>query len=54
MLDELARVFVRVALDRLLKQSAEREPRPEGESGESEYDLQLPTDHPVDDGDEEG
>ena len=54
LLDELARVFARVALDRLLEQSAAREPRPEGESGESEYDLQLPTDHPVDDGDVEG
>jgi hypothetical protein len=54
LLDELARVFARVALDRLLKQSVARKPRPEGESGESEYDLQLPTDHPVDDGDVEG
>jgi len=54
LLDELARVFARVALDRLLEQSAVREPRPEGESAESEYDLQSPKDHPVDDGDVEG
>ena len=54
LLDELARVFARVALDRMFKQSAAREPRPEGDSGESEYDLQLPTDHLVDDGDVEG
>lgn len=54
LLDELARVFARIALDRLLKQSAAREPRPEGERRESEYDLKLSTDRPVDDGDVEG
>jgi hypothetical protein len=50
LLDELARVFARVALDRLLKPSAARERRPEGESGASEYDSRLPTGHHVDDG----
>jgi hypothetical protein len=54
LLDELARVFARVALDRLLKQSAVREPHPEGESGESEYDSRPPTDHDVDDSDAAG
>jgi hypothetical protein len=53
LLDELARVFARVALDRLFKQVEAREPRQEGESGESEYDSRLPTDHSVDDRDVE-
>jgi len=35
LLDELARVFARVALDRHLKESAAREPRQEGTAVES-------------------
>jgi hypothetical protein len=35
LLDELARVFARVALERLLQESAAREPRPEDASGDS-------------------
>jgi hypothetical protein len=34
-LDELARVFARVALDRLMKESAAREPRQESGDGDS-------------------
>jgi hypothetical protein len=54
LLDELARVFARVALDRFLKESAASEPRQEGERGESECDSQLPTDRDVDNGDTGG
>jgi len=49
LLDELARVFARVALDRLLKESAAREPRQYDTSCESEYDSRLPRDDDVDD-----
>ena len=35
LLDELARVFARVALERLLQESAAREPRQEDASGDS-------------------
>lgn len=41
LLDELARVFARLALDRLLKESAAREPRQESESGDSEPERAL-------------
>jgi hypothetical protein len=34
LLDELARAFARAALDRLLEESAAREPRPEGDTAE--------------------
>jgi hypothetical protein len=50
LLDELARVFARVALDRLLRESAAREPRQDDRSRESEYDSRLPRDDDVDDG----
>jgi hypothetical protein len=50
LLDELARVFARVALDRLLKESAARQPRQDDENRESEYDSRLPRDDGVDDG----
>ena len=50
LIDELARVFARVALDRLLKESAAREPRQDDTSCESEYDSRLPRNIGVDDG----
>ncbi len=49
LLDELARVFARVALDRLFEQSAEREPRQDDASGESDCGSRVPTDNGVDD-----
>ena len=49
LLDELARVFARVALDRLFNESEAREPRQDDRSGDSECDSRLPTDHDVDD-----
>jgi hypothetical protein len=39
LLDELARVFARVALDRLLKESAERQPRQEDTSASPASDV---------------
>jgi len=51
LIDELARVFARVALDRLLKESAAREPRQDDTSCESEYDSRGPRDDDVDDRD---
>jgi hypothetical protein len=50
LIDELARVFARVALDRLLKESAAREPRHDDTSRESDCDSRLPGDNGVDDG----
>jgi hypothetical protein len=50
LLDELARVFARVALDRLLQESPALEPRQEDTSCESEYDSRLPRNNGVDDG----
>jgi hypothetical protein len=50
LLDELARVFARVALDRLFEQSAAREPRRDDTSCESDCDSRLPRDNGVDDG----
>jgi hypothetical protein len=50
LLDELARVFARVALDRLLQQSPAREPRQDDRSRESEYDSRLSRNDDVDDG----
>jgi hypothetical protein len=50
LLDELGRVFARVALDRLLKESAAREPRQDDTSCESEFDSRLPRNNGVDDG----
>ena len=50
LLDDLARVFARVALDRLLEQSAARQPRQDDASCESDCDSGLPTDNGVDDG----
>jgi hypothetical protein len=49
LLDELARVFARVALDRLLQESAAREPRQDDTSCESDCDSPLPKDNGVDD-----
>jgi len=51
LLDELARVFARVALDRLLRESAAREPRQNGDgrSGNSGCRPLPPMDHDVDD-----
>jgi hypothetical protein len=49
LLDELARVFARVVLDRLLKESAAREPR-QDTSCESDCDSRLPRDNGVDEG----
>jgi len=49
LLDELARVFARVALDRLLKESAAREPRPEN-TGDSERAPSPPKEPGVADG----
>jgi hypothetical protein len=54
LLDELARVFARVALDRLFEQSAAREPRQDDASCESDCDSRLPTDNGVDDGEAGG
>jgi hypothetical protein len=48
LLDELARVFARVALDRLLTQSAARVPRQGDTSYESDCDSRLPRDNGVD------
>jgi hypothetical protein len=50
LLDELARVFARVALDRLLKESAAREPRQDDRNSDTECDSRLPRDDDVDDG----
>ena len=50
LLDKLARVFARVALERLLDEQAARKPRPEGESGDSGSDSPPPKDHDVDEG----
>jgi hypothetical protein len=44
LLDELARVFARAALDRLLQQSAAREPRQEGEGSDSQQQTPLKAD----------
>jgi hypothetical protein len=44
LLDELARVFARLALDRLLNQSAAREPRQEGEGERPREQSPLKTD----------
>jgi hypothetical protein len=54
LLDKLARVFARVALERLLEEHAARKPRPEGESGDSGCDSPLPKDHDVDESDVSG
>jgi hypothetical protein len=54
LLDELARVFARVALDRLFEQSAAREPRQDDARSESDCDSRLPTDNGVDDGNRGG
>ena len=56
LLDELARVFARVALDRLLRESAAREPRQDGDdrNGDSGCGLRPPKDHDVDDGNTAG
>jgi hypothetical protein len=53
LLDELARVFARVALDRLLNESAAREPRPENGS-DAERARPLPNESGVADGDGRG
>jgi len=45
LLDELARVFARAALDRLVKESAAREPRQEGAGDDAGREL------PASDGD---
>jgi hypothetical protein len=50
LLDELARVFARVALERLLEEQAARKPRQEGESSDSGCDSPPPKDHGVDEG----
>ena len=50
LLDELARVFARVALERLLEEQAARKPRQERESGDSGCALPPPKDHEVDEG----
>jgi hypothetical protein len=42
LLDELARVFARVALDRLLKESAAREPRQDDENGDVQRQVSPP------------
>jgi hypothetical protein len=56
LLDELARVFARVALNRLLRESAARELRQDGDgrSGDSGYSPRPPKDHDVDDGNTSG
>ena len=54
LLDELARVFARVALDRLLKESAVREPRQEDGGGDLEPALPPINDRDVADGDASG
>ena len=51
LLDELARIFARAALDRLLKESAAREPRQEGGDSDSERALPPLKDDNVADGD---
>jgi hypothetical protein len=51
LLDELARVLARVALDRLLQESAAREPRQEGERGDSGRELPPSTGRGVAEGD---
>jgi hypothetical protein len=53
LLDELARVFARVALDRLLQESAAREPRPEDASGDS-GEVSDPSPRGVDDENKHG
>jgi hypothetical protein len=50
LLDDLARVFARVALDRLLEQSAARQPRQGDTSCESDCDSRLPRENGVDEG----
>ncbi|MFL6602744.1 MAG: hypothetical protein ACJ8R9_15640 [Steroidobacteraceae bacterium] len=50
LLDDLARVFARVALDRLLEQSAARQPRQDDTSCESDCDSRLPRENGVDEG----
>jgi hypothetical protein len=56
LLDELARVFARVALDRLLRESAAREPRQDGDdrNGDSGCGPLPLKDHDVDDGNTSG
>jgi hypothetical protein len=56
LLDELARVFARVALDRLLRESAAREPRQDGDdrNRDSGCGARAPKDHQVDDGNTSG
>ncbi len=54
LLDELARVFARVALDRLLRESAAREPRQEHGGSDSEHALPPIKVRDVADGDARG
>jgi hypothetical protein len=54
LLDELARVFARVALDRLLKESAAREPRQDACGSDSERAVPPIKDRDVADGDARG
>jgi len=54
LLDELARVFARAALDRFLRESAPQKQHPEGEQPQSECDSKLPTDSNVDNGNTAG
>ncbi|MEP7243593.1 MAG: hypothetical protein ABI885_07885 [Gammaproteobacteria bacterium] len=54
LLDELARVFARVALDRLLKESAARPPRQEGAGSDAERASPPRKDDNVADGDAGG
>ena len=44
LLDELARVFARAALDRLLKESAARQPRQESDGGDSQREGSFKAD----------
>jgi hypothetical protein len=53
LLDELARVFARVALDRLLQESAAREPRQENASASPACDV-LPTESRIADAETRG
>jgi len=47
-------VFARVALDRLLKESAAREPRQDGATSDSARESPQSTDRDVADGDTDG
>jgi hypothetical protein len=50
LLDTLARVFARVALERLLEEQTARNPRQEEESDDSGCDSPPPKNHEVDEG----